>query len=445
MTATVLYDQSATALRMGTGIATYARNLATAAQNAGYGTDVLLSTEAALDKRNPVLSEVRLFDAPRRSAFPWFRPVRDFIRGAVRTPFGYRPDLMLQADVVMRPSSAGAGGFANTYVAARLFEEARSGFMLHGRAPVVTLPSPPALFHATHPLPLRVKGCANIVTIHDLVPLRLPYMSLDNKTYFYKLIAHLVATADHILTVSDYSRADIISLFKVPEDRITNTYQAVTLPARVLARSDEDIAREVENLFEVPPRGYYLFVGALEPKKNVARLIDAYAASGSKYPLIIAGGAGWQNEAELERIGDARFANWRVQNNVISSFKRVRRIPYLPPEQLFTLMRGARALLFPSVFEGFGLPVLEAMTLGTPVLTSNVTSLPEVAGDAAMLVDPRDTLAMADAIRTLDADTDLLASLSVRGRARARAFSMEAYNVRVRDAYARILGSSAAR
>ncbi|MEA2727608.1 MAG: hypothetical protein QOF70_2083, partial [Acetobacteraceae bacterium] len=103
-------------------------------------------------------------------------------------------------------------------------------------------------------------------------------------------------------------------------------------------------------------------------------------------------------------------------------------------------MRGARALLFPSLYEGFGLPVLEAMTLGTPVMTSNVTSLPEVAGDAALLVDPRDISAMAAAIRQLDNDTDLLGELSVRGRIQAAKFSMANYQARLQDLYSNVLG-----
>ncbi|MDB5402323.1 MAG: hypothetical protein JWQ55_4341, partial [Rhodopila sp.] len=154
----------------------------------------------------------------------------------------------------------------------------------------------------------------------------------------------------------------------------------------------------------------------------------------------IAGGQGWQNERELERINDTRFSNYRVTENIISNVKRVRRISYLPLGQLVTLMRGARALLFPSLYEGFGLPVLEAMTLGTPVMTSNVTSLPEVAGDAALLVDPRDISAMAAAIRQLDNDTDLLGELSVRGRIQAAKFSMANYQARLQDLYSNVLG-----
>ena len=157
-------------------------------------------------------------------------------------------------------------------------------------------------------------------------------------------------------------------------------------------------------------------------------------------PLVIAGGAGWQNEREMERIKDPRFSNYRLVDATISKFERVRRIPYLPLDQLVTLMRGARALLFPSVFEGFGLPVLEAMSLGTPVMTSNTTSLPEIAGDAALLVDPHDVGSMVTAIRQLDNDTDLLDELSGRGVRQAALFSMAAYQQRIAALYGRVLG-----
>ena len=117
----------------------------------------------------------------------------------------------------------------------------------------------------------------------------------------------------------------------------------------------------------------------------------------------------------------------------------MRRITYLPFEQLIALMQGARALLFPSVFEGFGLPVLEAMALGTPVMTSNLTSLPEVAGDAALMVDPHDTESMAHAIRELDQDTDLLKTLREKGCAQAAKFTPEIYRNRVSEIYSSVV------
>jgi len=424
---------------MGTGIATYARNLATAARSTGYEVEALLSSDVKVDPRNALLAEVQLFDAQRQPALPWLGPVTTAIRGFARAPFGYRPVPLPQAGAVLR-SDAQAPTFDRTYVGTRLFNIARAHFYVHGSFTRITMPKTPALFHATFPLPIRVSGCPNIVTIHDLVPLRLPSMTLDNKRYFYRLIQHHLARADHIVTVSEFSRREIITLFGIPEARVTNTYQAVTLPKRALAKSDEAVADEVTNMFELDPGNYYLFLGALEPKKNVGRLIDAYAASGTRRPLVIAGGQGWQNTADIERINDTRFSNYRVTESTISKVKRVRRISYLPLDQLVTLMRGARALLFPSLYEGFGLPVLEAMMLGTPTMTSNVASLPEVAEDAALLVDPRDISAMASAIRRLDNDTDLLGELSERGRIQAAKFSMANYETRLRGLYSQILG-----
>jgi glycosyltransferase involved in cell wall biosynthesis len=424
---------------MGTGIATYSRNLATAARNAGYGVEALLSSDVKIDPKEPILAEALLFDAQREAALPWLEPTISSIRGAVRAPFGYRPpELNHGGAVLLGPGQAPS--FDRTYVQARLFNEARAHFFVHGRFSKVRLPRTPALFHASFPLPVSVPGCPNIVTIHDLVPLRLPGMTLDNKRYFYRLVKRHLADADHIVTVSEFSRQEIISLFGVPQARVTNLYQAVTLPRRAVDRSDDDVADEISNLFELDPGNYYLFLGALEPKKNIGRLIDAYAASGTRRPLVIAGGQGWQNKAELERIKETRFSNYRLSENTISEFKRIRRIPYLPLEQLVTLMRGARAMLFPSLYEGFGLPVLEAMTLGTPVITSNVTSLPEVAGDAALLVDPRDISAIAAAIRRLDRDTDLLSELSDRGRLQAEKFTMAKYEARLHALYSHVLG-----
>ncbi|MEA2740866.1 MAG: hypothetical protein QOH05_4173 [Acetobacteraceae bacterium] len=440
MTSSVLFDQSNTVSRMGTGIATYARNLAVAAKRCGFAPNALLSTDTKIDLRDPVLAEVQLFDVRRQPRLPWLGPLQDAIAGFARSPFGYRPTLLAHPGVVSRPSGS-ASGMEQTFIGHRLFEAARAHFYVYGRFAEMRMPQAPALFHATHPLPVRVAGCPNIVTIHDLVPLRLPHMTLDNKRYFFHLIQRLVAKADHVVTVSEYSRRDIMALFNVPEDRITNTYQAVSIPPRALSRSDDEVADEIVNLFELEPGGYYLFIGALEPKKNVSRLIDAYAASGSRRPLVVAGGQGWQNEGDLERINDTRFSNYRVTETTISKVKRVRRIPYLPAEQLVTLMRGARALLFPSLFEGFGLPVLEAMALGTPVMTSNVTSLPEIAGDAALLVDPFDVPAMAAAIRRLDHDVDLLGELSNRGREQARIYSLDNYVSRLGNLYHGILGS----
>jgi len=434
----VLFDKHDLALRMGTGIATYARSLAVAARAAGYGVDALVSGTRRFRSRNAILSEVQLFDVKRKT-WPLLEYLPGIVHGVTRLPFGDRPDLLTRSGTVLEPQSA-AAPFDRTWISRHVFVAAQAHFRVFGRFARVSLDAPPALFHATQPLPLRVNGCANIVTIHDLVPLRLPYMTLDNKRQYYNLIATLTRTADHIVTVSEHSRRDIVTLFNVPESRITNIWQASSLPMKFTSRPRDAAAADIANLFDLQPGGYFLFVGAVEPKKNVLRLIDAYATSGSARPLVIAGGAGWLNDSEMERINDERFSRYRLARGTIAPYKQVRRITYLPLDQLVSLIRGARAMLFPSLYEGFGLPVLEAMMLGTPVMTSDVTSLPEVAGGAALCVDPYDVAAMASAIRALDADDDLCAELARKGLERADFFSMERYAQRLSDLYGRILG-----
>jgi glycosyltransferase involved in cell wall biosynthesis len=235
------------------------------------------------------------------------------------------------------------------------------------------------------------------------------------------------------VTVSEFSRRDIIKLTGMSEDRITNTYQSVSMPADLLARSDDSVAADLEHIFDLDMDGYFLFLGAIEPKKNVSRLIEAYTASGSKRPLVIAGGLGWQFEGDLKRIQDERFLSYRMNGQSIVPRRMVRQLDHVPFDQLVSLIRGARALLFPSLYEGFGLPVLEAMLLGTPVITSNVSSLPEIAGNAALLVDPTSVTSISQAIRTLDKDTDLCFDLVERGRKQAAKFSPERYQEKVAE------------
>jgi len=181
-------------------------------------------------------------------------------------------------------------------------------------------------------------------------------------------------------------------------------------------------------LFGLDLFGYLLFYGALEPKKNVRRLIEAYLAAGVDVPLVIVLGEGWQNEAE-QRLLAEQSANGRGP-------ARIRRLDYLDLASLIALIRGARAVVFPSLYEGFGLPVLEAMALGAPVVASREAALPEIAGDAALLVDPYDGEAIRRAIVTIVADADLRAELSRRGRQRAALFSLDRYRERVAALYA---------
>lgn len=437
---TILYEAHNLTIKSGTGIATYARALAQAATNLGYDVDGVFGVERGLARDNDRLNEVLAFDAVNDDE-------RLTLLGLawryVNYPFnalgGLRPVELPRSGLVVGPMADTLRPFRRVFATTRMSDVSMAHFKIYGRLAQLKLAQRPSLFHATHPVPLAVKGCPNLYTIHDLVPLRLPYTTLDNKKYFYRLLTTLARTADHIVTVSEYSRRDIIEHLGVDERRVTNTYQAVDIPPDLLVRQDEDVARDLETLFELEFGRYFLFYGAIEPKKNISRLVDAYAASGSKLPLVVVGSGGWQNSADLRKIKNERFNSFRIDGNTVRRERQVRRLEYLPRSQLITLIRGARALLFPSIYEGFGLPVIEAMALGTPVVTSNVSSLPEIAGDAALLVDPYSLDTMAQAIRTMEADADLRKALSERGRKRAKVFSPTAYDERLKQLYDKLL------
>ncbi len=438
MTAKILYEGHNLTLANATGIGIYARTLAATAREIGYQTDVLISSNARYDRKDPQFSEIAFFD-PLIAKKPSLGIRADwaatFLFGK---PFGVRPSKFRRTGSVIDPSTRDLTGFDSVYTAPNVFDLARFHFRRHRRLMTVHAEGEPALFHATHPTPVAVRKCPNIYTIHDLVPLRLPYTTLDDKKYTIRLLRDLCRKADHIVTVSEYSKRDIMKFFDLSEDRITNTYQSVHLPEALTSRPQAEVADEIANAFGVGFGEYFLFVGAIEPKKNLSRLIDAYAASGARHPLLIAGGLGWQYELDVEKINDDRFAYYRQDQDRLRPERLVKRLSYVPLAQLISLIRGARGVLFPSLYEGFGLPVLEAMLLGAPVMTSNVSSLPEIAGDAALLVNPLDVDSIAKAIRTLDQDADLRAELSRRGLKRAAVFSPNAYQKKVADLYKRL-------
>jgi glycosyltransferase involved in cell wall biosynthesis len=430
----ILYEGVNLTLGAGTGIATYARVLGRTARSMGYATDILVSSRAGTGGKDPVLGAVGLFDQPlkRRSYREVLRTART---GLLGEPFGIRANRVRGLEALDPGLSGDLRTFDRVYAARNLIDRAKAHVDVHGRLAKLKLEDTPDIFHATQPAGFSVAGCANLYTIHDLVPIRLPNATLDNKRVFWKVARLLCREADHIVTVSEHSRRDIIELCGIEEDRVTNTYQAVEAPVGSLEMTDDDVAKAVGYQFGLDHRGYFLFFANLEPKKNVARLISAYAESGSDLPLVIAGGPGWSNEREVEMIEDERFVLYRLDEGTIRPMRRVRRLEYLPAGQLATLVRGARAVVFPSLYEGFGLPAVEAMLLGTPVLTSTAACMPEIVADAAELVDPYDVSAIAAGIRRLEQDADRRSELVEAGYARASFFSREAYEARMNDLY----------
>jgi glycosyltransferase involved in cell wall biosynthesis len=418
------------ALPQGTGVATYGHQLAEAAQGLGLGVEGLYGLRAPF---NPRLRDVLFYEAlgnghatrrPRPGGPLWWRELAWLAR-----PRRARP-IAVQAQEAARQFAHRLPAFDAVHSAPDLFDLAARNFRRTGLFTRVEIPGgAPNVMHWTYPLPVRMPGVPNLYTLHDLVPLRLPFASGDNKRYYARLMRAVARSADRIVTVSEASRADILRLWPEAEPRVVNTWQAVRIPAAVAEEPEADVARAVKSLFGLDWGGYFLFFGAIEPKKNLARLIEAYLTLGTDTPLVIVGQRSFRAGQELKLLRRDPL------NPLAAQFPGVRRIDYLPRSLLLRLVRGAKAVAFPSLYEGFGLPVLEAMALGTPVLTSNTSSLPEVAGDAALLADPYSPAAIAAGLRALDGDADLRARLSAAGRARAEFFSPERYQERLARLY----------
>ena len=427
----------------GTGIATYATQLVSALHGLGHEVDGVFGLDVPAD---PSLRQAAFFDRYRRPPEPprrvkrWRRPwhhARNYLRAVGPHPLRAVP--LDEGVATTDDGTAAIPPFDRLVTAARLFEDASIAFARTGRFTTVRLPDPPAVMHWTYPLPIRMAGARNIYTLHDLVPLKLPYTTLDDKTLYGRLIAGCLRHADQICTVSESSKRDILDRYGIDAARVTNTYQAVPRSSEVLAGDPAQDAAAVESIFGLERRGYFLFFGAIEPKKNVGRLIEAYLTLRSATPLVIVGARAWQSEAELQLMPDGGA------NGAAGTFRGPRgqsivRLDYLSRPLLAKLVRGARAVVFPSLYEGFGLPVLEAMQLGTPVITANTSSLPEVAGDAGLLIDPYDVSALVEALRRLDGDAALGAMMSARGLEQAKLFSRERYRERLTELYRAAMG-----
>jgi glycosyltransferase involved in cell wall biosynthesis len=433
----IIFDGLNLALEEGTGVATYARMLTRVARDLGHKVGVVYGSPQA-PSRNPLLREIGFFDEKRAITRSRSAEILEHIFDCVRYHLPIRPTpVEVSGVVVTRQFDETLPALDSLFVTRNLFANARGHFRRTKGFVDLDFDPKPDIFHCTYQLPLRSRSACNIYTIHDLVPLRLPFTTLDNKRRTFRLLKQIVAKADHIVTVSENSKRDIVKFLSIDEKKVTNTYQAVSFPKEDVERSEEAIVEHLSGSFGLEFQQYLLFFGALEPKKNVGRLIEAYLASGVSVPLVVVAGGGWQNEAEttmLEELRDSEPSS--IERDRPRLKRTVRRFRYVSPSFLVTLIRGARAVVFPSLYEGFGLPVLESMVLGTPVVTSREASLPEIAGDAALLVDPYDADDIARAITTIVNDADLRAELSRRGRQQAAKFSVERYRERVAALYA---------
>ncbi len=287
------------------------------------------------------------------------------------------------------------------------------------------------LFHAPHYVLPPLIHCRSVVTIHDCIHLMFPQYLPNRFAYTYAKAQLWTAAhrSDRILTVSETSKLDILRRFHVPADKVTVVYNAID--ERLAVPPDEEEFERVRARYQLKDP-FALYVGNIKPHKNLERPIDAFHELRQE-PAF--------ESLKLVIIGDeiSKYQGLRRAVHRHKLHKHVRFFGFVPLGTLSVLYRLASIFVFPSLYEGFGLPPLESMYFGTPVVTSNVSSLPEVVGDAAVLVDPYDTTSIADGMRRALTDEDLRAWLRVRGAARAREFSWEQSVARIREVYGEVM------
>ncbi|KWC77574.1 glycosyltransferase family 4 protein [Burkholderia cepacia] len=422
------------ALPKGTGVATYAKSLAEVIRGMGWNAWTLYGAPIPASQ-NAMMREIAFFDflggAKKKQGF--LGKIGKELGELLGSPFGYTATEIEQSGVVeTRRFDARLPNGARIFNVNDLFLVARKYFKLHGRFLNVKFESQPDIMHWTYPLPVRAVGIPNIYTIHDLVPLRLPYTTLDNKRYYHRLIKTCIDSGEHICTVSEKSKEDIKNLFSISDQKLTNTYQAVDMGPLANARAISEAEMEVEGIYGLRPYEYFLFFGAIEPKKNVGRLIEAYLSSKVNAKLVIVGSAAWKSREEMKLFHSLVKSDSEAARNI-------KMFDYAPRSFLTSLIRCSKAVVFPSLYEGFGLPVLEAMQLGVPTLTSSEGSLPEISGGASLTVDPYDISSIAKGLFRLDQDAAIRSELGSAGLIQAKTFSSEIYRTRLASMYASLI------
>lgn len=285
------------------------------------------------------------------------------------------------------------------------------------------------LIHATdHQIP-RLRGTPLLATLMDAIPLSHPeWVTYPRKRLVNAMWRRSAHWADHVVTISEFSRREVARHFRIPESRIS--VMPLGVDARWFEPADAGLQREVRLHLELPER-FFLFVGTLQPRKNLDMLIRAHALLPAdlrrEVPLLVAGREGWGCDELVAKLK-------------ADAIPDVRWLRYVPDQYLPALFGMATALLFPSLFEGFGLPVLEGFASGVPVLASNGSSIPEVAGDAAVLLDPQDPGAWAASMEELLTSPTWLDELQTRGLQRAREFTWDRAADRLVDIYTDVIG-----
>ena len=422
----ILIDGDYAINQQGTGISTYARTLAKGLTTLGHQVS-WLSGAGGGDTTEPLADAAAILEQPQpvRGPRAWAQTAGRMAGGVMVGSTTARPVTRSNAMVVPRSAMDGQP----MYLAPDLFVRAHYRHMLLRKFSDVKIETPIDVLHLTTPLPVQMKDVQSVVSILDLIPIRLPYTTTDNKAEFVARVRKCANDAKLIITISEASKSDIVSILGIDPAKIAVTY----LPSDIGSLSDDDKSRlpHVLSRFGIKPNEYLLFVGAQEPKKNLKRLIQAFLDVDTSFPLVIAGPRGWMWEQEVGTVLAPLSDRARA---------RIKFTGYIERSDLRRLYAGALGFVYPSLYEGFGLPVLEAMQSGCPVITSKSSSLPEVCGDAAIYVDPFERDEIRDAIERLIGDPDLRARLISLGVARSKLFSFDNYLTALNEAYSRLAG-----
>ena len=280
-------------------------------------------------------------------------------------------------------------------------------------------------------LPPTLSDIPTLLTVHDLSFLRTPESAAPGlRGYLEVAVKRSVKLATHVLADSQSTKDDLIELYATPEDKITVLYAGVSSAFHPVTDSNQ--LMKVRKHYKLGEKPFVLSVGTLQPRKNHVTLIKAFeqALSDSEYNLVLAGGQGWSYE-EVHELVRSRGLQHRV---LFPGF--------VADEDLSALYSSADVMAFPSLYEGFGLPVLEAMACGVPVLASNTSCLPEVAGGAAVFVNPKNVEAMSDALLKLVSNVDLRKTLREKGFERVEQFRWQSSAVKLLGVYRDLAQSS---
>jgi glycosyltransferase involved in cell wall biosynthesis len=270
------------------------------------------------------------------------------------------------------------------------------------------------LLHSLHyTQPLRLP-CSSVVTLHDMTFFLYPRLHTLARRWFFPLMIRTSAKrADALIAISESTRQDAIQILGIPPKKITTTQLGVDSSFQPI--KDNESRRNVAEKYDLPEK-FILYVGLVEPRKNLPLLINAYqrlAARGTDYQLVIVGRFGWMYEDVTRQIKQLNLGD------------KVHLTGYVPQEDLPLVYNLASLFVYPTRYEGFGLPALEAMACGTPVITTNVSSLPEIVAEAGLLIPPDDVQALYEAMESVLDDRKLGHDLSRKGTVRSAKFTWQ--------------------